>query len=83
MSKVGVLQFEHERDAMKVINGMDTDELEMRRNEVAGQYVVYPTTESGEGTLRTFAMIEEDFEVSDVDEKYLVKPEDFDESMVK
>lgn len=79
MSKVKVLQFKNKRNAMEVINGMDTDELKLKRNKVAGQYVVYPTSEDGEGALTTFVMIAEgQLEISEVKEDILVDPEDYE-----
>jgi hypothetical protein len=56
-NKISVLQFEYERDAREVIEGMSTDELALRRSEIAGQYVVYPETEDAEGALQAFVAI--------------------------
>lgn len=75
---VKVLQFKNREDAVEVKNGMDTDNLELYRNKVADQYVVYPETEDEEGVLETFAMLGSDeLEVSEVDDDLLVPEEDF------
>lgn len=84
MPKVNVLQFGREKDAMEVINGMDTNELTLKRNKLAGQYVVYPTTDKAEGVLETFVQLGGDeLEIHTLDEDDIVSTEEFDGATFK
>jgi hypothetical protein len=81
--KIPVLQFEPKRDAREVIRGMSIDELALRRNEIAGQYVVFPETENAEGALQTFVVIGGDhLEISHIEEEHLIPLDDFDGSII-
>lgn len=81
--EIRVIQFRHKEDAEMVITEMNTDELELRRNEIRGQYVVYPTTEDAGDALEFFVDISGDeLEISRLDGEHLVEPSEFEDSVI-